>query len=142
MVDKSNNETDIPNENAELPALAKARYLKIENIHMPTGKFAISGLRVFGKGTGTVPDTIKNLIVLRGDTERRNAWLKWQVNDKATGYTVYTGSAPDKLYTSIMLYGVNEYYFTAMEKDRPYYFQVEAFNENGIGKRTQVVKVE
>jgi hypothetical protein len=29
-----------------------------------------------------------------------------------------------------------------MDKGRPYYFTIEAFNENGISKRTQVVKVE
>jgi hypothetical protein len=79
---------------------------------------------------------------LRGDSERRNAWLKWQVNENATGYVIYTGTAPDKLYNSIMVYGTNEYYFSAMEKGQPYYFQIEPFNENGIGKRTTVVKVE
>jgi len=47
---------------------------------------------------------------------------------------IYTGTAPDKLYTSIMVLGTNEYYFSAMEKDQPYYFQIEAFNESGIGK--------
>jgi hypothetical protein len=99
-------------------------------------------LRVFGKGDGAVPDTVQHFIVLRGDSERRNAWLKWQVNERATGYTVYTGTAPDKLYTSIQLYDVNEYYFTAMEKDRPYYFQIEPFNENGIGGRSTAVKVD
>jgi len=41
-----------------------------------------------------------------------------------------------------MVLGKNEYYFSAMEKDQPYYFQIEAFNENGIGKRTPVTKVE
>jgi hypothetical protein len=81
-------------------------------------------------------------VVLRGDTERRNSWLKWQVNEKATGYIIYTGIAPDKLYTSMMVLGANEYYFSAMEKDLPYYFQIEAFNESGIGKRTAVVKVD
>ena len=136
LIDKSRNKTDIPHEYVELPAPASARYLKMENLRMPTGKFALSGLRVFGKGAGTVPDAVKNFIVLRGDSERRNSWLKWQVNERATGYTIYTGTAPDKLYNSIMLYSVNEYYFTAMEKGQAYYFQIEAFNENGIGKRT------
>ena len=55
---------------------------------------------------------------------------------------IYTGIAPDKLYTSMMVYRRNEYYFNAMEKDLPYYFQIEAINENGFGARTKVVKVE
>jgi len=142
LVDKSNNKTDVPHDYVQLPTAQKARYIRIENIHMPTGKFAISGLRVFGKGAGSIPGEVQHFIVLRGDSERRNSWLKWQVEDNATGYTIYTGIAPDKLYTSIMVLGKNEYYFSAMEKDKPYYFQIEAFNENGIGKRTPVMKVE
>jgi hypothetical protein len=142
LKDKSQNKTDIPHEYLVFDKPVQTRFLKMRNIHVPTGKFAISGLRVFGKAVGAVPDTVQHFIVLRGDSERRNAWLKWQVNEQATGYVIYTGTAPDKLYNSIMVYGNNEYYFSAMEKDQPYYFQIEAFNENGIGKRTTVVKVE
>lgn len=142
LKDKSQNKTDIPHEYLVFDKPIQTRFLKLLNIHVPTGKFAISGLRVFGKAVGAVPDTVQHFIVLRGDSERRNAWLKWQVNEQATGYVIYTGTAPDKLYNSIMIYGNNEYYFSAMEKNQPYYFQIEAFNENGIGKRTTVVKVE
>ena len=142
LVDKSNNKTDVPHDYIELTTPVNTRYIKMQNIHMPSGKFALSGLRVFGNGNGATPDTVKHFVVLRGDTDKRNAWLKWQAADDATGYTVYCGIAPDKMYTSVMLYGVNEYYFKAMDKDRPYYFQIEAFNENGISKRTQMVRVE
>ncbi|MGN6617241.1 MAG: discoidin domain-containing protein [Ilyomonas sp.] len=142
LIDKSNNKKDVPHDYIELGTSIKSRYLKMENLHMSGGKFALSGFRVFGKGNGNVPDTVKHFIVLRGDSERRNAWLKWQHADNATGYVIYTGVAPDKLYTSIMVYGANEHYFSAMERDLPYYFQIEAFNENGISKRTEVVKVE
>ena len=107
----------------------KGKIPETENIHMPTGKFAISGFVCLEKGP--VPDTVQHFVVL-GAIMRRNSWLKWQVNAAATGYMIYTGIAPDKLYTSIMVYGTNEYYFSAMEKNRPYYFQIEAFNENGI----------
>ena len=142
LVDKSTNKTDVPHDYIELATPVTTRYLKIENIHMPSGKFALSGFRVFGKGKGSSPDTVKNFIPLRGDSERRNAWLKWQVNDNATGYNIYFGEAPDKLYNTIMVYGSNEYYVKALEKDKPYYFQIEAFNENGLSKRTQVAKAE
>lgn len=142
LKDKSQNKTDIPHEYLVFDKPVHTRFIKMLNIHVPTGKFAISGLRVFGKGTGAVPDTVKHFVVLRGDSERRSSWLKWQVNEQATGYVIYTGTAPDKLYNSIMVYGSNEYYFSAMEKDQAYYFQIEPFNENGIGKRTAVVKVD
>lgn len=140
--DKSINKTDVPHDYITFDKPIETRYIKLENIHMPSGKFAISGLRAFGKTKGAVPDAVKKFVVLRGDIERRNSWLKWQVNEKATGYMIYTGIAPDKLYTSMMVLGSNEYYFSAMEKDQPYYFQIESFNESGIGKRTAVIKVD
>ena len=52
----------------------QARYIRLENIHMPTGKFAISGLRVFGNGNGANrPDTVKQFIVLRTEKDKRSA---------------------------------------------------------------------
>ena len=48
----------------------------------------------------------------------------------------------DKLYTSIMVYGANEYYFNAMTRDAPYYFQIEAFNEAGISARSRVLEAK
>lgn len=142
LVDKSRNKTDVPHDYIELSKPVEARYIKLENIHMPTGKFAISGLRIFGNGHGNAPDTVKSFIALRGDSERRNVWFKWQTNDNATGYNIYFGEAPDKLYNNVMVYNANEYYLSALEKDKPYYFQIEAFNENGISKRTAIMKAE
>jgi hypothetical protein len=142
LIDKSRNKTDIPHDYIDLKTPVKARYLKIVNIHMPTGKFALSGFRVFGKGAGAKPDTVKEFMVLRGNTERRNSWIRWQSVDNAIGYTIYMGIAPDKLYNNIMVYGKNEYYFNGMEKSLPYYFQIESFNENGISQRSKVIEVK
>jgi len=139
LIDKSRNTTDVPHDYVELSAPVRARFLKIENVHMPTGKFALSGFRVFGMGTGTKPVPVRDFVVLRGESERRSAWIKWRLADDAVGYTIYTGIAPDKLYNNILVYGNNEYYFEAMDKNPPYYFQIEAFNENGIGERTPVI---
>ncbi len=142
LVDKSNNTADVPHDYVELATPARTRFIKIENIHVPTGKFALSGLRVFGKGDGKKPAVVEDFVVLRGESERRNGWIKWRPSDDAQGYTIYTGIAPDKLYTNIMVHGSNEYYFQGMDKNLPYYFQIEAFNENGIDERTPVIKVD
>lgn len=142
LVDKSKNTRDVPHDYVELDRPVCARYLRIENLHVPTGKFALSAFRVFGIGSGSVPDTVRHFVVLRGESEPRNAWLKWQHVDNAVGYTIYVGVDPQKLYNTIMVYGRNEYYFTAMDVGTTYYFQIEAFNENGIGRRTHVVRVE
>ncbi|MHA8065723.1 discoidin domain-containing protein [Aquirufa sp. ROCK2-A2] len=140
LIDKSTNKTDVPHDYVELEKPVEARYIKMINIHMAAGKFAISGLRVFGKGHGAKPSQINDLIVLRGDHDKRSAWLKWGINPKATGYVIYSGIAPNKLYTSVQVFGANEYYFKSMDKDRTYYFQIEAFNENGIGERGKVIE--
>jgi hypothetical protein len=110
--------------------------VRIENYRVPTGKFALSGLRVFGRAHGVPPQPVQNFIALRGDSEPRNAWLKWRQSPDATGYVIRSGVDPAKLYNSVMIYGANEYYFRAMDRDVPYYFQIEAFNENGVSSRT------
>lgn len=143
LIDKRNNTSDVPHEYIELESPVKARYLRMENIEMPTGKFALSGFRVFGKGGGQAPPEVEDFIVLRADPkkygERRSAWFKWKQNNLADGYVIYFGKSPDKMYGSIMVYGKNEYYFTGMDRTDPYYFQIEAFNGNGISNRTAVV---
>jgi xylan 1,4-beta-xylosidase len=142
LVDKSQNKTDVPHDYIELPVEVKTRFLKLENIRMPTGKFALSGFRVFGKGNGPLPGMVENFVVLRTEKDKRSAWLKWKPVDNAYAYNIYTGIAPDKLYNCIMVNGSNEYYFKGMDRELPYYFQVEAVNENGVSKRTAVMKSE
>ena len=50
--------------------------------------------------------------------------------------------APDKLYNCIMVHERNEYYFKAMDKEKPYYFSIEAINENGVSAKTEVIRVD
>ena len=146
IVDKSKNQTDVPHDYIELTNPVNARYLKMENLKMPTGKFALSGFRVFGKGMGDKPEKVENFIALRSSPkkygERRNIWFKWQQNSLADGYVIYWGKSPDKMYGSIMVYGKNEYYFSGADRTDAYYFQIEAFNSNGIGERTEIIKSE
>jgi xylan 1,4-beta-xylosidase len=142
IADKSNNKTDVPHDYVELEKPVQTKYIKLENIHMPTGKFAISGLRVFGNGGGAKPDAVKNLIVLRTEKDKRSAYIKWNPIDNAFAYNLYYGTAPDKLYNCIMIYDFNEYWFKAMDLQKAYYFSIEAINENGVSERTKTMKVE
>ncbi|RYD93515.1 MAG: xylosidase, partial [Sphingobacteriales bacterium] len=142
LKDKSNNKTDVPHDYIELSAPVQARYIKLINQHMPTGKFAISGLRVFGNGNGAKPDAVKEFIVLRTEKDKRSAWLKWVQVDNAYAYNIYTGTAPDKLYNCIMVHNAGEYFLKTMDKDLPYYFTIEAINENGVSQRTAIIKSE
>ena len=142
LIDKSHNTTDVPHDYVELTEAAHARYIRLENIHMPTGKFAISGLRVFGHGAGAVPDTVKQLIILRTEKDKRSAWIKWSPVENAYGYNIYFGTAPDKLYNSIQVYDANDYWFKVMDKEKTYYFAIESLNQNGVSARTAVIKVD
>lgn len=139
LVDKSRNKTDVPHDYIALAQPVRTRYIKLEDGHMPTGKFAISGLRVFGLGSGAKPAAVKNFAVLRTEADKRSAWLRWAPVDGAYAYNVYFGLAPDKLYSCIMVHGANDYTFKGMDKDRPYYFTIESINENGVSGRMPVV---
>ncbi|MBL7814352.1 MAG: family 43 glycosylhydrolase [Saprospiraceae bacterium] len=142
LVDKSQNKTDVPHDYIALKQAIQARYIRLENVKMAAGKFALSGLRVFGKGKGAVPDTVKSFIVLRQENDKRNAWLKWYPVTNAYAYNVWYGVAPDKMYQSIMVHSTNELYLKTMDKNTTYYFCIEAINENGVSEKTKIIKVE
>lgn len=142
LADKSANRKDVPHDYVELAKPVKARFIKLENIHMPTGKFAVSGLRVFGKGSGNTPEPVKTFMVLRTEKDKRSAYIKWQPVDNAYAYNIYYGTAPDKLYNCIMVHDANEYYFKGMDSEKTYYYTIEAINENGVSPRFRTIKSE
>lgn len=142
LVDKSNNKTDVPHDYVELSKPVQTRFIKLENIHMPTGKFAISGLRVFGNGNSAKPSPVEGFIVLRTEKDKRSAFIKWRPVDNAFAYNIYYGTHPDKLYTSIMIHSNNEYWMKTMDSQKPYYFSIESVNENGVSERIKVIRVE
>ena len=142
LADKSKNLTDVPHDYVELSAPVQARYIKLVNVHMPTGKFAISGLRVFGNGNGAKPDAVQNFIVLRTEKDKRSAFIKWRPVDNAFAYNIHYGTHPDKLYTCIMVHSNNEYWMKAMDSQKTYYYTIEAINENGVSQRSPILKVE
>jgi hypothetical protein len=113
---------------------------------MPTGKFALSGLRAFGIQNSAKPAKVNQFVPLRSvpkiKGERRNVWFKWQQEPLADGYVIYFGKSPQKLYGSIMVYGKNEYYFSGLDKSDAYYFQIEAFNAAGIGPKSPIIKAD
>ncbi len=142
LVDKSANKKDVPHDYIELEKPVQARYIKMENIHVPSGKFAISGLRVFGNGNGAKPETVKDFYVLRTEKDKRSAWLKWSPVDNAYAYNIYFGTDPDKLYNCIMVHDANDYYYKGMDSKKAYYYRIEAINENGISISSKTVKAE
>ena len=142
LVDKSNNNQDVPHDYIELAASVETRYIRLENIAVPSGKFAISGLRVFGHGHGSKPDAVRDFVVLRTSKDKRSAWLKWAPVDNAYAYNIYLGTDPEKLYTSIMVHDANDYYYKGMDSQKTYFYRIEAVNENGVSVSSKVMRVE
>ena len=141
LVDKSNNTKDVPNDYVVLDKEVETRYVRFQNIHTPTPYLSISDLRIFGKGKGKAPKSPKEFSVVR-DKDRRDAQITWKSNKNAQGYNVLWGIAPDKLYSSWLVYDKNNLNLKSLGTDQAYFFSVEAFNENGVSERTKVLKVE
>lgn len=142
VVDKSYNDKDTPHDYVELTQPLLTRFLKLENVHMATGKFAICGFRVFGNGMGTPPQQVKNFKIERIKADPRNCMITWDQSPDAFGYNIYFGIDPGKLYNCIMVNGDNKYDFRGMNKSDVYYFCIEAFNENGISQKSHVLQVK
>lgn len=139
LVDKTQNTTDSPHELIVLNAIQQTRYLRITNAKNMSGKFSLYDFRVFGQGNGTtLPEKISGLQARR-KTDKRRFLLTWDKQDKATGYVVHWGLSPQKLNNAVMVFE-NQLEAGFFNRDVDYYFSVDAFNENGATKGTQVVK--
>jgi hypothetical protein len=141
LVNRENSFKDAPNDYAELGRPETVRFIRYKNIHVPTPYLSISGLRVFGIGPGKAPAEVKNLKVDR-KKDRRDAIITWDPVKDSQGYNVLWGIAPDKLYSSWMVYDNNRLELKSLTAGQSYYFSVEAFNENGISKKAGVIKVD
>ncbi|WP_235982396.1 fibronectin type III domain-containing protein [Gelidibacter maritimus] len=92
-------------------------------------------------GNEAKPQTPSNFKVAR-QKDRRNANLTWDAVKDATGYVIYWGIEKDKLNLNAMMYDYPDYELRALTTDQSYYLQVEAFNENGISQRSEIVFIE
>ena len=142
VVDKSDNDRDVPHDYIELREPLNTRFLRISNIHMPSGgNFCLSEVRVFGKAAGALPQTVKKFTVKRDKADRRNAMITWTAVEGAYGYNIYFGIAPDKLYHCITVNGDTQYDLRGLDLGTDYYFTIEALAETGCGPRSKIVKV-
>lgn len=132
--DKSETDTDLSHDLIILDNAKEYRYLKIEFISCPYHqRFAVSGLRVFGIGNGKKPKQVTNSVSKR--FTNTDASITWEKTDNTQGYNVNIGIAPDKLYTSILIYENNRCDITFLSSDvKNYYYRIDSFNEVGITK--------
>ncbi|MHA3788810.1 family 43 glycosylhydrolase [Flavobacterium hauense] len=142
LVDKSANTTDAPHDYSVMDKPVKARYLRVTNLHTPSGTFAVADLRVFGKGNGKKPSIVGGLTLNRNVADRCSVQLTWKKDTNATGYNVRYGRTPDELFINHQVYGTNMIEINSLSNQWDYYFTVDSFNENGITKGTDIQKLE
>ena len=139
--DRSRSDKDAPNAYIQLEEPKAARYVRYRNVSVSSPYLAISDIRVFGKGRGEAPAQVQGLAAERYDNGK-SADLRWNAVDGAQGYNVRWGIAPDKLYSSWLLYDDNELTLRCLVKGQEYYIQVEAFNANGISQVSETIRLQ
>jgi hypothetical protein len=140
LIDTSHSKEDASHDYIQLKQPVKARYLKINNLKTPSGKFSLFGFRVFGKGDKEAPQAVSSIIAERLN-DRRTVKLKWEKVPNATGYNVRFGTHKDKLYNNYIVYGQNSLTINALNANKPYFFSIDPFNENGV-TRAKVILIK
>jgi hypothetical protein len=132
LSDKTTNTRCETNTYEALKIPVQAQYLKITNYYVPVGTFAISGLRIFGSGKGRDP---KKVTAFRAVRDYRNPQLikmSWKKQANTAGYNIRYGTDKDKLYHSYQVYKKTRLTIHCPDRNKTYWFQMDAFNENGV----------
>lgn len=138
---------DRPNAYFELQAPVKARFVRYVHGHVGAANLAISDFRVFGKSGEADPATPAG-VSARREADRRDAHVAWARSIRATGYNVLWGIRPDRLTLTYQVFADAladpahpALDLRSLNVDQPYFVAVEAFNRDGVSKRSAPIKV-
>lgn len=133
---------DRPNAYLELPAPVQARYVRYVHGHVGAANLAISDIRVFGSAGGK-PSATPAGVTARRDTDQRNAHVAWKPVKSAIGYNVLWGIRPDRLTLSYQRWADQgtALELRALNVGQGYWVAVEAFDENGVSRRSKPVRI-
>src|SRR5690606_26443975 len=104
LADGRQNEADRSHPYFELEPALRARHLRLTSVRVPSGTFAVSGLRAFGQCGDQPPAAVSELEVERDAKDRCRASLRWHKSEGATGYSVRWGADPVRLHHSELVY--------------------------------------
>lgn len=141
LADKTQSKTDVPHDYIELKTPIKARYIKLTNYKVPSGTFALAGLRVFGNGGGKVSTAVVDLKVNRKESDRCIVDLTWKKIPGIIGYNIRYGVNKDKLYQNYQVYDKDSLTINSLNSLQKYYFSIDAFDENGIIKGNKIIEI-
>lgn len=130
LADRSANTTDNPHALIVPEKPVQARYVRVTNCGLLSGKFSVFDLRVFGLAKGKAPVAVSDFAVDRGENRQRMQF-SWSPVPDAQGYILHWGTEEDELFLSC------ETLEPALElgmfsTDQDYYFRVDSFNESGV----------
>jgi hypothetical protein len=132
LIDKSDNDKDVPHDYIQLAEPDTARYVKLTNVFTPgEGLFCVRDLRIFGNPDSATFTPVEDFTVTLDPAypdDERNRLVTWEPVEGSDGYIVRYGIAPDKLYNHYMVYDADSVYIHSLNKGVEYYFSVEAFD--------------
>ena len=142
LIDKSQNKEDLSHDYIELDKTVLAKYIRLTNIRVPDGLFALYDLRVFGNSKEKLPPQVTNPVAKRDATNRMKVVIKWDKTPTATGYNVRYGIAKNKLYMSRIVYNDTELKIEDLNSLSKYYYSIDVFNDAGVvrGNREYEIK--
>ena len=98
-----------------------------------TGDRFTAETAIFGNDIATLPNFPAEIRAPQGTLPGVSSFqLHWAPSDGATGYNVRYGIAPEKLYSSFLVYENSNVILSSLTKGQTYYAAVDAFNESGI----------
>ena len=147
LADKSNFQVqpfqgqDTSHDYYELVTGVPMRYIRVTNQgDVPAhGKFAISGLRLFGNGNGEKPQAPASFTVSRiAGADGRSAQVSWEPVPGAEGYIIRYGTKEDSLNIHHQAIGETSIRINNLSTNRNYYFRIDAYNDSGRSIGTEV----
>jgi hypothetical protein len=142
VADLTRERRDRPNAYIELVSPVQARYVRYEHVHVGAANLAISDIRVFGNGTGSVPAAPQHLTAER-DRDERNATIAWEAVPGVVGYNVRWGISPTKLYQTYQRFADEgtTLELRALTVGQAYWVAVESFDENRVSRLTPPIPI-
>lgn len=140
IADSRGGESERPHALIVLDGATRARYVRVTGGRQPFGgAFALSGVRVFGRGDGDAPEPA---VARATRIDARTAAIVWEPVEGATGYNVRYGTDPEKLYHSWLVLDRASLELRSLNAGVDYWVAVDAFGEAGIttGPTSQITK--
>ncbi|AOW11414.1 hypothetical protein EM308_14260 [Flavobacterium gilvum] len=142
LIDKSNNKEDLSHDYVEIEKAVKARYVRITNIHVPDGMFALYDFRVFGNGGKKLNQQAKDFSIVRDAANGNKVKLNWSKIPTAIGYNIRYGVAKDKMYMNRMVYSNTSLDINDLNSKSKYYFSIDVFNEAGVERGKEIYELK